>query len=57
VFGGIPDGKRLFGRPKHREECGMKMYMQEEDLGARIAFICPGYGHVADVCDCGRENF
>jgi hypothetical protein len=51
VFVGTPDGKRLLGRPKHGQECDMKMYIQEEDLGAWTSFICPGYRHVADVCE------
>jgi hypothetical protein len=43
-FGGKPEEKGQLGRPKHRWEDNIKMYLQEVGWGAWSGFIWVGIG-------------
>jgi len=50
VLVGKAEGKRPLGRPRHRWEGNIKMYLQEVDVRLWIELICPrlwtGGGHL-----------
>ena len=56
VLVGKPEGKRKFGRPRHRWEDNIKMDLQEVGGGGHgLDRTGSGYGQVAGTCECGNE--
>jgi hypothetical protein len=53
---GGPEGKRTLGRPRHRWEDNIKMYLQEMRCGHVLDRAGSGQGQVASTCECGNET-
>jgi hypothetical protein len=53
---GKPERKRPLGRPRHRWEDNIKMYLQELECGGmdRIE-LAQDIGQVAGTCECSYE--
>ena len=47
------EGKRPLGRPRRRWVDNIRMDLQE--LGCGLDLVGPGWGQVADACECGNE--
>jgi hypothetical protein len=54
LFGG-PEGKRPFGRPRHKWEDNIKMVLQELDEGMDMIDLAQYRGRVEGFCKCGNE--
>ena len=53
VLVGKLEGKRPLGRPRRR--WGDNMRMDRQEVGCGLNWAGPGYGQVADACECGNE--
>jgi len=52
-FGEDPEGKRPFGRPRHRWEDNIKVDLKE--VGCGLNQGGSGQGQMAGTCECGNE--
>jgi hypothetical protein len=52
-----PEEKRQLGRPRPRWEYNIKMGLQEVGcwVWSGLVWAGSGYGHAADICECGNE--
>ena len=50
---GKPEGKRPLGRPRHRWEENIKMYLQDVGVWTGSSWLM--MGTVAGTCECGNE--
>jgi hypothetical protein len=55
VLVGKPEGKRPFGRPKHRWEDGIRIDLRVIGWGCGLDSTGSGQGPVAGCCECGDE--
>ena len=54
---GGPEGKRPFGRPRHKWEDNTKMVLQEVDEGMDMIDLAQYRGQMAGFCKCGNEHY
>jgi hypothetical protein len=55
VLAGRPEGKRPFGRPRHRWEDNIKMDLQDVGWGSMDCADLARIGKVACSCESGNE--
>jgi len=52
---GIPEGRRLLGRPRRRWDDNIETDLQEVICGAWTGLSWLRIGTVEDTCECGNE--